>query len=183
MTSISRWGRVAWSCCQVHRINMEVLSECSREQLRREPEELDSGEGKILSSPADFLLPFLTWGHFSMTSADRIWAFVPAGATAGGQKNQRSLVAIWEASSTLSSKNTGWILGLCRTGSWKPNQKISEKHMELFGSFMRNRFRVWDLSWRRLENHTRISSQDREGSGTHQRSSQLQTSLIAAGSW
>lgn len=38
-------------------INMEIMSECSSEQLRHELEELDLGEGKASNSSAGVLLP------------------------------------------------------------------------------------------------------------------------------
>lgn len=64
-------------------INMEIMSECGREQLGHELEELDLGEGKVSNTHAGVLLLLLNGGHFSITSADRMGAFVPAGAVAG----------------------------------------------------------------------------------------------------
>lgn len=127
--------------------------------------ELHSGEAKIWKSWVDFLLPFLTWVPLLILNAHRIGAFYRQGPPLGNRKTKGVSVEIWAALSVLqiSVKNICWILGLCRTGSQKPNQKISRRQCCFLAVSWRKAW-VWASSGEGItqDSHIRILTKARD---------------------
>lgn len=157
MTSVSKWGTVAGSSLEPLPNTLDKYGNHLWMQQRTAEAWTRGGElwrGEDLEEMSWHCVAIFNLGTFVNYQCRQNLGFVPIGATSVEEKNQRSFGDL--GGLELSTEICAEFWGCAEHNAKKLTGKISERHMELFGSFMRKRFRVWDLfreeTWRSQQN-------------------------------